>query len=271
MVITMLRDIITIGGVTLHGYGLMIALGFLVAVIMGMKRAKAYSLDSEAIVDIAIISLISGFLGAKLLYVIVSFQDFINDPLDVLGSSGFVVYGGIIGGALGAMIYASKKKLSFMSYFDIVMPSIAINQAMGRIGCYFAGCCYGRETHSKLGVIFPANSMAPTGVRVLPTQLFSAAGDILIAGILLAYARRSRYKGNTGALYLVLYGVGRFLIEFFRNDERGAVGNLSTSQFISIFIVALGIVLFNVNKKRGIPADTLAGKVEEEKDESIIS
>lgn len=260
MVITMLKDIFTIGRVSIHGYGLMIALGFLAAVLIGMKRAKSYSLDSEAIIDIAIIALISGFLGAKLLYVIVSFQDFINDPLEVLGSSGFVVYGGIIGGTLGAMVYCIKKKISFMSYFDIVMPSIAINQGFGRIGCFMAGCCYGRETHSKLGVVFPANSMAPAGVRVLPTQLFSSAGDMLIAGILIAYARKSRYKGNTGALYLVLYGIGRFFIEFLRNDERGAVGNLSTSQFISIFIVALGIVLFQVNKKRGIPADTLVAK-----------
>lgn len=265
----MLKDIITIGGLTIHGYGLMIAIGFMLAVFVAVHRAKAYGLNQEAILDIALIAIISGFVGAKLLFVIVSFDEFIEDPLGVLGSEGFVVYGGIIAGVLACMLYSMKKKLSFMSYFDIVMPSISIAQGFGRIGCFMAGCCYGRETNSAIGVIFPADSMAPAGVRVLPTQLISAAGDFIIAGILITYARRSRYKGNTGALYLVLYGVGRFLIEFLRDDERGAVGFLSTSQFISIFFVIIAGVLFYANKKRGEEADRLIDKSNEQQEGSL--
>ena len=265
----MLKDIITIGGLTIHGYGLMIAIGFMLAVFVAVHRAKAYGLNQEAILDIALIAIISGFVGAKLLFVIVSFDEFIEDPLGVLGSEGFVVYGGIIAGVLACMLYSMKKKLSFMSYFDIVMPSISIAQGFGRIGCFMAGCCYGRETNSAIGVIFPADSMAPAGVKVLPTQLFSAAGDFLIAGILITYARRAKYKGNTGALYLALYSVGRFLIEFLRDDERGAVGLLSTSQFISIFFVIIAGVLFYANKKRGVEADRLIDKNNEQQEGSL--
>jgi phosphatidylglycerol---prolipoprotein diacylglyceryl transferase len=265
----MLKDIVSIGGLTIHGYGLMIAIGILAAVFVAMRRAKGYGLNEESIIDITLIAVISGFLGAKLLFVIVSFGEFLEDPLGVLGSEGFVVYGGIIAGVLACMLYCRKKKLNFMSYFDIVMPSIAIAQGFGRIGCFMAGCCYGRETDSALGVVFPVDSMAPLGVKVLPTQLFSAAGDFLIAGILIAYARRAKYKGNTAALYLVLYGVGRFLIEFLRDDERGAVGFLSTSQFISIFIVIIAVVLFYVNKKRGIEADKLIDMSNEQQKGSL--
>ena len=115
-----------------------------------------------------------------------------------------------------------------MSYFDLIMPSVAIAQGFGRIGCFLAGCCYGRETQSALGVIFPQGSLAPAGVKLLPTQLFSSVGDFLIAGILIWFSSKSKTKGNTGALYLLLYGIGRFGIEFLRNDERGIVGLLST-------------------------------------------
>lgn len=265
----MLKDIITIGGLTVHGYGLMIAIGFMLAVFVAMHRAKGYGLNQESIIDIALIAIICGFLGAKLLYIIVEFKDFVKDPIGVIGSEGFVVYGGLITGVLSCMLYCIKKKLSFMSYFDIVMPSISIAQGFGRIGCFMAGCCYGRETDCAIGVVFPADSMAPAGVRVVPTQLFSAAGDFLIAGILVLYARRAKYKGNVAALYLALYGVGRFLIEFLRDDERGAVGFLSTSQFISIFFVIIAGVLFYVNKKRGVEADRLIDKSNEQQEGSL--
>lgn len=126
--------------------------------------------------------IIGGFLGAKILYVIVSFKDFLKDPLAVLGSEGFVVYGGIIAGVLAAWIYCKVKKLVFLEYFDLIMPEVALAQGFGRIGCFLAGCCYGRETTAAWGITFPADSMAPSGIKLIPTQLLSAAGDFLIAG-----------------------------------------------------------------------------------------
>ena len=168
--------------------------------------------------------------------------------MSVMGGEGFVVYGGIIVGVLAAILYCRQKKLVFLDYFDLLVPSIAVAQGFGRIGCFLAGCCYGRETDSFLGVVFPEHSMAPSGVKLLPTQLFSSAGDFLIMVILLLYSRKKRERGRTGALYMILYGIGRFLIEFLRADDRGTVGSLSTSQFISIGIVAVGLILFFSSK-----------------------
>ena len=234
----------SIGPLTVHGYGLMIGIGVLCCIFMGMKRAKKNGLSEDAVIDIAIWGLVAGFLGAKLLYVIVEWKRFLADPLSVLGSEGFVVYGGIIAGVLAAIIYCKRKKLVFLEYFDLCSASIALAQGFGRIGCFLAGCCYGRETTSSLGVVFPEGSLAPAGVKVLPTQLFSSAGDFGIMFVLLWHYHHRKKVGDTGFLYMLLYGIGRFGIEFLRNDNRGEVGIFSTSQFISLFIIAAAILLF---------------------------
>lgn len=243
-------EIVTIFGITIHGYGLMIGLGFIMAVVLSCLRAKKAQLSSDAVIDIALIAIVIGFLGAKVMYVIVEFDRFLADPMSVLGSSGFVVYGGIIAGVIGAILYCRRKKLSFLEYFDLMIPGVAVAQGMGRIGCFLAGCCYGRETDSWLGVVFPEGGIAPAGVKLLPTQLFSAGGDFLLAAALILYGRTKPKKGNVGALYLILYGIGRFVIELFRNDPRGEVGTLSTSQFISVFTVIGGIALYITNSRR---------------------
>lgn len=252
----MRETLFTIGSFKVHSYGTLIAIGFIVAMLVAEYRAKKNGLKEEAVVDIAIIAGVCGFLGAKILYVIVSFDEFLKQPLAVLGSSGFVVYGGIIGGVAAAYIYCRIKKLNFLDYFDLVMPEIAIAQGFGRIGCFLAGCCYGRETDSWFSVMFPDDcNFAPGSVPLIPTQLLSSAGDFLIAVILIIVAVKLKNKlqsGNIGELYMVLYGIGRFVIEFFRNDYRGAVGFMSTSQFISIFIIAFAVVLYFVNKKKNV-------------------
>ena len=237
-------DLFSIGPLTVHGYGLMIGIGVLCCIFTGMKRAKKNGLSEDAVIDIAIWGLLAGFLGAKLLYVIVEWKRFLADPLSVLGSEGFVVYGGIIACVLAAIIYCKRKKLVFLEYFDLCSASIALAQGFGRIGCFLAGCCYGRETTSSLGVVFPEGSLAPAGVKVLPTQLFSSAGDFGIMFVLLWHYHHRKKVGDTGFLYMLLYGIGRFGIEFLRNDNRGEVGIFSTSQFISLFIIAAAILLF---------------------------
>ena len=237
-------DLFSIGPLTVHGYGLMIGIGVLCCIFTGMKRAKKNGLSEDAVIDIAIWGLLAGFLGAKLLYVIVEWKRFLADPLSVLGSEGFVVYGGIIAGVLAAIIYCKRKKLVILEYFDLCSASIALAQGFGRIGCFLAGCCYGRETTSSLGVVFPEGSLAPAGVKVLPTQLFSSAGDFGIMFVLLWHYHHRKKVGDTGFLYMLLYGIGRFGIEFLRNDNRGEVGIFSTSQFISLFIIAAAILLF---------------------------
>lgn len=246
----MKNELFSIGPVVIHGYGLMIGIGFMLCVIMGMKRAKKQGLNSEAIIDIALIGIVTGFLGAKLLFVIVELEDFLKNPMSVLGSEGFVVYGGVIAGVLSGIIYCRVKKLEFFKYFDLAAPSIALAQGFGRIGCFLAGCCYGRETDSWCGVVFPAGGQAPVGVKLIPTQLFSSAGDFAIVLVLILYHKKAKRTGDVGALYMLLYGIGRFIIEFFRSDDRGAIGVLSTSQAISIVIVIGALLLFGWNRKR---------------------
>ena len=133
-----------------------------------------------------------------------------------------------------------------LSYLDLMIPSVALAQGFGRVGCFLAGCCYGKETDSCLGVVFTNSDFAPNGVKVLPTQLFMAGGDILLMAVLLWYAAKRPMRGRTSALYLILYSIGRFAIEFLRNDDRGTVGMLSTSQFIAIFTLMVGLVGFFV-------------------------
>lgn len=240
----MYNEIVSIGPVTIHGYGLMIAIGIIAALTAGIFLAKRKGINPDELYNLTFIAVIGGFMCAKILYCIVEWKTFIDEPLKTLGSDGFVVYGGIIGGTLLCGLYCRFKKLSFLKYFDVVLPSVAIAQGFGRIGCFLAGCCYGRETDSFVGITFKNSNYAPNNVSLIPTQLFSSAGCFLMAAVLFFYARKKRIDGRTGALYLIFYSIGRSVIEIFRNDFRGEIGVLSTSQFISIFILLSGIVMF---------------------------
>ncbi len=263
------NDILRIGSVTVHGYGLMIAIGVLVGVAVAILRCKRRKLDPEPILDIILIGLICGFAGGKLLYLIVEWRNFLNNPKAYLGGSGFVVYGGIILAVTVAFIYFKIKKIDFLTYWDMIMPEISIAQGFGRIGCFLAGCCYGAPTDSAIGVVFPEGSLAPAGIKLWPTQLMMSAGNFIIAGILLLAALKLlKKKGQVGALYLILYAIGRFGIEFLRNDHRGAVGVFSTSQFISLFIVLIGIGLFVWSTIAGKPVVYGAQSEETEKENS---
>lgn len=245
-------DLFSIGPITVHGYGLMIGLGFAVAMFVGVYLAKKQGLSPDELTNIAILTLVIGFLGGKLLYVIVNFKSFLANPLGVLGSEGFVVYGGIITGVATIVIYSRIKKLNPLSYLDLVVILAALNQAFGRIGCFLAGCCYGRQTSSKIGVIFPEGCIAPAGVRLLPTQIFMAVGDFIIFAVLfiLLQSGRVKTKGMLCGIYLLMYSIGRFIIEFLRDDsERGYVGTLSTSQFIAIWI-GIAAILFMIYLKK---------------------
>ena len=166
-------------------------------------------------------------------------------------SDGFVVYGGIIGGVLGGYVLSRIKHISFFQYADLVMPSVALAQGFGRIGCFLAGCCYGMPTHSHFAIVFHNSDFAPNNIPLVPTQLISSGLDFLHCLLLLYAAKKCKKQGQVVSLYLICYSLGRFVLEFFRGDlNRGAVGSLSTSQFISLFIFAAGVAMFVVCGKR---------------------
>lgn len=234
----MYNDLFSVFGITVHGYGLMIGLGVIGALLMAWDRSKKRGLSDDTATSLVLLAVIVGFIGAKIFFILTHWSDFLQAPLASLGSEGFVVYGGIIFGTLACYLYCRKKKQSFLRWADILLPGVALAQGLGRIGCFLAGCCYGRPTDSWLGVVFPPHSMAPSGISLLPTQLFSSAGDLLLCAALLLFERKKHPDGSILALYLMFYSVGRFVIEFFRDDYRGFVGALSSSQFIALFVFA---------------------------------
>lgn len=241
---------IDIGPITIHMYGLMEAIGFISAYLVSDYRAKKRGMDENIIFGIFWCAVIGGFTGSRLLYYLVELQNVIKNPSLLWNFEfGYVVYGGIIGGVLASMLYCRRKKARFMPYFDLVIPSVALAQGFGRIGCFFAGCCYGRETDLPIGFTYHISEMAPNDVKLFPTQLMSSAGDFLIGFLLIFYARKKPADGKIAAMYMLLYSVGRFIIEFFRNDYRGSIGFLSTSQLISIFIFAAGIAMYVLSAK----------------------
>jgi len=260
-------DLFSIGRFTVHGYGLMIALGFALALCYATWQCKKSGLNDDLFFNLAICVLIFGWLGGKVMYCIVEFKDFVRSPLSVLGSEGFVVYGGIISGFITIYIYCRIKRLDFLRNIDVMVAAVAINQCFGRIGCFLAGCCYGRETDSVLGVVFPEGCMAPAGVKLLPTQLFSAGADLLMFVLLFVLINNGKYKkGLPLGVYLTGYAIGRSIIECFRSDARGSVGSLSTSQFISLFIGLAGaIFIYYIIKAKKEDAEESIEDISEEK------
>lgn len=243
-------------GIQVKSYGLMIAIGIMVALLMLLKLSNKFGYDEDDIWGLFFQSVIVGLLGGKLLWIITEIDYIIDNPkilLDV--GTGFVVYGALIAGMLSIYLYCRKKKWNFLNILDITVPGVAIAQGFGRVGCFLAGCCYGAPTHSHYGVVFPTNSLAPSDVRLYPTQVYSSIFDFILGFILLWYLKKKNKDGKVAGLYLILYSVGRFIIEFLRNDPRGSVGVLSTSQFIAIFTFIFGIMIFNIHsfrKNKGI-------------------
>ncbi|MDE6888437.1 MAG: prolipoprotein diacylglyceryl transferase [Eubacterium sp.] len=242
---------IQLGPVTIHMYGLMIGLGYVTAYLISCLRARKKGLNEDILWGILICSILGILTGSRILYYIVSIPQILKDPSILWNfKNGYVVYGGISFGVLFGYLYCQKKKASFFKYFDLVMPAVSVAQGFGRIGCFFAGCCYGRQTASWFHIIYTHSDFAPNNVPLIPTQLLSSAGNFLIAGFLFWYASKAKTTGTVGAMYMILYSVGRFFIEILRNDFRGEWGGLSTSQLISVIVLFLGILLFILLKKR---------------------
>lgn len=243
----MKNELLTIGPFTVYGYGLMIAIGILAAYFTGEYRAKKKKMEYNQVFYIVLWCVAGGFVGAKILYWLTEWRMILKDPGFLLDSltDGFVVLGGILGGILTAYIYCHIKKMDFLRYFDLLIPSVALAQGFGRLGCLLAGCCYGKETASHFAITFTNSDFAPNYVPLVPTQIYASVLDFAHYFVLILAAKHLKEKGQVAGLYLILYSVGRFILEFYRGDlERGNVGILSTSQFISIFTFCAGLLLF---------------------------
>jgi len=216
-----------------------------------MVRAKSRGLDEARVLDLGIYIIISALIGAKLLLFVTDFQTFKNDPRELLtlARSGGVFYGGLILAVAVALWYIRRVGLPLWTTCDMFAPGIALGHVIGRFGCLFAGCCYGKPTTQSWGITFTDqfardNVGTPLGVPLHPTQLYEAGAELLILVFLLTTERKGRpFAGRTFWLYMLLYAISRYIIEFFRGDERGTVGIFSTSQFISVILAPLAIVM----------------------------
>ena len=231
-------------------YGILFMIGIVVSLLYSrFVASKTSKIDKDDLLYGACFALVGGIIGAKLLSILTSIDLIIKYQIpfiDVM-KNGFVFYGGFLGGALGYFIYAKVYKISFFGLTDNAVQSLPLGHAFGRIGCFCAGCCYGKETSSFLGVIYthPADPYCPTGVKLIPTQLFEAAFCLFLFFAILII--RKKYKNiKTGVLtiiYLLSYGTFRFLIEFLRGDEaRRSLFTLSTSQWISMVLIIFGLL-----------------------------
>lgn len=226
------------------------------AVQCRFPKSGKVKIDTQDTLFMLIYACIFAVVGAKLLYLVTSVKIFWIDGasfwdnvlywFNIITGGGLVFYGGLIGAFLGGFFYIMHYKTPTAPMIDLGVSGIPLFHAFGRVGCFLSGCCYGCEYDGAFAVTFPADNAggAPSGVPLLPVQLIEAALNILLWGVLLLVYRRTRRNWLISGLYLVSYGIMRFVLEFFRGDIiRGSVGELSTSQFISIFIVAAGAVL----------------------------
>jgi phosphatidylglycerol:prolipoprotein diacylglycerol transferase len=247
----LLFEIPIFGGLKIYTYGVLVALGFVIGIAWIVREGKIAGIHPDKILDLSFYLILAGLAGSRVLYIITDWERYAARPVDVfkIWEGGLVYYGGFIAALVTGFFYVRKKGLSFLKVTDCYMPGLAIGHGIGRIGCFMAGCCYGRETHGFLHVIFPPDphTLAPVGVPLIPIQLIETAVETLIFLMLVFVRRKKTFDGEVFLVYLILYSVARSVLEIFRGDAvRGYVipGWLSTSQFISACLVIFAAVLY---------------------------
>ena len=257
-----------VAGFPVYTYGVLLAAAYLLGLQFALVRARARGLDANRVMDLGIWIIISALVGAKLLLLIVDFDTFSRNPRELLTllRSGGVFYGGLIAAVAVAMWYMRTHRLPVWGVSDAFAPGIALGHVIGRMGCFFAGCCFGKATDVAWAITFTneyaaQNVGTPLNIPLHPTQLYEAGAELIILGVLLLLERKGRgFPGRTFWSYMFLYGVTRFVIEFYRGDPRGMVGALSTSQFVSVILVPVSIVMLILLSRRQAPEPKAAAK-----------
>ena len=254
--------LLDLGVFTVYTYGVLLASAYLGGLQLAVVRAKTRGLDPTRILDLGIYIIISALVGAKLLLLVTDWRTFSADPRELLtlARSGGVFYGGLIVAVGVALWYIRRIGLPLWTTCDAFAPGIALGHVIGRFGCFFAGCCWGKEAPGLPWAVtftdaFTAtNTGTPLHVPLHPTQLYEAGAEALILLLLLTTERKGRtFEGRTFWLYMLVYAISRFVIEFYRGDPRGSVGMFSTSQFISLLLAPLAVVMLVLLARRPAP------------------
>ncbi|RJP29820.1 MAG: prolipoprotein diacylglyceryl transferase [Candidatus Omnitrophota bacterium] len=224
-----------IGPFSIYSYGLMLVLGFLVASLLARRQAKNAGIDPDLISNLIFYIFISGILGARIFYVVENADFYFKNPAEIimLQHGGLSWFGGLILGSACGIFYLKRRRQSVLKILDLLSPFVALAQSIGRIGCLLNGCCFGKP--SVYGFYFPAHED-----YLIPTQLYSSVVLLFIYFLLRAVQIKKRdYSGEVFFLYLFLYSISRFIIEFFRADNPVIVFGLTLFQLISLLLFVI--------------------------------
>jgi phosphatidylglycerol:prolipoprotein diacylglycerol transferase len=251
----MLPDLISIGPFTIHTYGFFVALGFALGIWTAVKVGKAQGVPSPQVMDMAFVMIVCAIIGSRLFYVLINFSYYKAHPLDILKlwQGGLVFSGGLVATTAAMLWYLRRHQLSFWSTGDLWAPSLALGQAIGRIGCFMAGCCYGRPTGSSWGVGFThPKALAPLNIPLYPTQAFEAFSGFVIFLILLFLHGKRKFEGQVFLWYLILHSTARLFVERFRGDERGLIPGteMTSTQLVAILILLGSVVMLFILRSR---------------------
>jgi phosphatidylglycerol:prolipoprotein diacylglycerol transferase len=250
------------GNFYLPTYGLMVATGLIVGLLVITHLAKKNGVDPDDAWNLGIIAILSGILGAKILMVIVEWQRYSSDLFSTMQAGG-VFSGGVVAAFIAGTWYVRRNRMPWLKTTDVFAPGLALGHAFGRLGCFAAGCCYGKPTNLPWGVKFSDEwahriSDTPLGVHLHPTQLYEFLVELLNFFLLFWLIRRKRFDGQIIGTYLFSYGVARFFLEFLRDDAgRGQfLGTwMTATQFIAILMVIAGGALWMIGARKPVLAE----------------
>ncbi len=245
--IVMHRILFQIGPLTFYSYGLLIALGFLLAAFLMTREASKYGASKDDVFDCLIAVLISGLIGGRFLFVAINWQLYSREPLRIfmLQEGGMAIQGSLVTAFITGIVVCRAKKLRFWKMCDLIAPYIALGQAVGRVGCFLNGCCYGKVIVSGLGVTFPGET-----VLRIPTQVYSSLFLLGIFAALLMFRKKRPFDGSVFVLYMILYALFRFGMDFMRSDNPKIFLGITLAQAISVGIFFCGIAFYFALKRK---------------------
>jgi phosphatidylglycerol---prolipoprotein diacylglyceryl transferase len=256
-----------IGNFYLPTYGVLVSLGVLLGLWISVRNSEKQGINGDDAWNLGILVVFCGIVGAKVLYIVNDWSYYASHPADIFSFStlqaGGVFSGGLIAALVAAAWYVRKHHMPALATCDAFAPGLALGHAIGRVGCFAAGCCYGKETHHLWGVTFTNplanyNSGTPLNVPLEPTQLFESAVELANFFVLTWMLGRKKFDGQVFGAYLFLYGIARYFLEFIRDDPgRGSVfgGIMTGTQLISIFLVIIGGLIWWLRPApRAVPA-----------------
>ena len=235
------------GPITIYSYGFALFIAVLVSLNLLVREAKRSGYNADIIFDLGIVILFSGILGARILYVLLNLGFYIENPKEIfmLNHGGLAILGGVIASNIAAFIFIKSKKLHFLNTVDLIIPYVALGESIGRIGCFFNGCCYGLP--SKFGIYFPVHDAV-----LIPTQLITSFSLLILFIALRNMQIKRQIAGKVFVNYILCYSAIRFFIEFIRADSQRLFLNLTIFQYfcIILFISAIGLFIF-IKRKSG--------------------